>query len=53
LATLDPFSGKPLVVKRIEDGWMVYSVGENGIDDGGSFVDQKDWGLGPRKKPAE
>ena len=53
LATIDPFSGEPLVVKRINDGWMVYSMGENGVDDGGNFKDQKDCGLGPRKKAAE
>ena len=52
-ATIEPFSGEPLVVKHTEDGWMVYSVAENGVDDGGSFDDQKDWGLGPRNKAAE
>jgi hypothetical protein len=52
-ATVDPFSGKPLVVKRTDDGWLVYSVGKNGKDDGGDFEKRKDAGVGPAKKTAE
>lgn len=32
---LDPFTGKPLFLKTLPDGLMIYSVGYNGIDDGG------------------
>lgn len=36
----DLFSGKPLVYKPTADGYLLYSVGENGTDDGGaSFGD--------------
>ena len=30
------FNGKPLVYKRLEDGYLLYSTGMNGQDDGGS-----------------
>jgi hypothetical protein len=48
-ATIDPFSGQPLQLKRIDNGWLIYSVGKDGVDDGGSFDDSKDYGLRPRK----
>lgn len=35
----DPFSGKPLVYERRGDGYLLYSVGEDGIDNGGSNAD--------------
>ena len=31
----DPWSGLPLKYARDEKGYRIYSVGENGIDDGG------------------
>jgi hypothetical protein len=31
----DPFDGKPLRYKKLPDGVLVYSVGEDGVDDGG------------------
>jgi hypothetical protein len=31
--------GRLLVIRRTEPGWLVYSVGKNGVDDGG----QVDW----------
>ena len=50
-ATIDPFTRRALIVKHVEDGWRVYSVGENLVDDGGRFEgifwDIKDYGLGP------
>jgi hypothetical protein len=47
-ATVDPFSGNPLHLKRIAAGWVVYSVWENGVDDGGRFdFYDGDWGFGP------
>ena len=32
---IDPYSDEPLVYKVTDDGFMLYSVGENFIDDGG------------------
>lgn len=32
---LDPFSGKPFVYRRKDDGFLIYSVGPDGVDDGG------------------
>jgi hypothetical protein len=49
-ATIDPFSGEPLKLKHTDDGWLIYSVMQNGVDDGGDFTDAKDYGLAPRKK---
>ena len=49
-AMIDPFSGKPLIATHTDDGWMVYTVMENGVDDGGDFKDLKDRGLRPRKR---
>lgn len=46
--TIDPFSGKPLRTKRTPEGWIVYSVGHDGKDDGGNFKDPNvDAGAGP------
>lgn len=44
---IDPFTEKPLIVKRMPTGWLVYSVGVNGVDDGGSFDKGEDVGFGP------
>lgn len=38
----DPFSGESLIYRRIGDGHVLYSVGEDGLDDGGHRVDPKD-----------
>jgi hypothetical protein len=40
LATLplDPFSGKPFLYRMSGDSYVLYSVGPNGIDDGGALV---------------
>ena len=46
-ATIDPFDGKPLKLKWTDDGWIIYSVYKNGVDDGGEFATQQDIGLGP------
>ncbi|MEM7164287.1 MAG: hypothetical protein AAF581_02415 [Planctomycetota bacterium] len=35
LDVTDPFSGKPLIYKRDGDRYLLYSVGDNGVDDGG------------------
>lgn len=34
---LDPFTGQPLFLKTLPDGLLIYSVGNNGIDDGGKI----------------
>jgi hypothetical protein len=34
----DPFSGQPLVYRPQDNYWLLYSVGENGVDDGGKRV---------------
>jgi hypothetical protein len=48
-STIDPYSGKPLKLMRAEDGWVVYSVMENGKDDGGDFIGHQDYGVAPPK----
>ena len=47
-ATIDPFDGKPLKLKHTDKGWVVYSVMLNGVDDGGDFMELKDYGVAPR-----
>lgn len=47
---LDPFDGKPMKYKRDGEALVIYSVGENGVDDGGGVdrIDDKhaaDWGF--------
>ena len=46
-ATIDPFNGEPLHVKKLPEGWMVYSVGNNRVDDGGTLDGKTDIGAGP------
>ena len=53
-ATIDPFNGQPLHVKKLPKGWLVYSVGRNLVDDGGIVDGMTDVGVGPpgsEKKP--
>jgi len=45
--TIDPFTGKPLLMKELPEGWVVYSVGMDLKDDGGQVDDLADFGLGP------
>jgi hypothetical protein len=47
LVTTDPFSGRPMILKSTPAGWVIYSVADNGADDGGDFKDLKDWGMAP------
>ena len=35
----DPFSGNPFIYRKTETGYILYSVGSNGIDDGGRTED--------------
>jgi hypothetical protein len=39
-APLDPFDGKPLRYKLTEPGYIVYSIGEDGTDEGGLEKDK-------------
>jgi hypothetical protein len=51
-AATDPFTGKPLFVKRTPQGWIIYSVGKDGLDDDGEIEDQHaDVGAGPVPVP--
>lgn len=47
-ATTDPFNGEPLHVKRLPQGWLVYSVGRDRVDNGGTLDEARDVGVGPR-----
>ncbi len=57
---IDPHSDKPLVYKKTEDGFTLYSVGTNFTDDGGKvarnekgrvkrYADQGDWVFWPNR----
>jgi hypothetical protein len=39
---LDPFDGQPLRYVVLDTEYRLYSVGQNGVDDGGTADDQKD-----------
>jgi len=44
---LDPYTGQPLVIKQIEKGIVIYSVGQNGQDEGGENLnDNHYWKYG-------
>jgi hypothetical protein len=45
--TIDPYNSEPLHIKKLPEGWMVYSVGRNFIDDGGIPDYKNDIGVGP------
>lgn len=47
-ATIDPFDGQPLRVRKRQEGWVVYSVGKNRKDDGGELEGGLDVGVGPK-----
>jgi hypothetical protein len=52
-AIVDPYSGQPILLKRTGGGWIVYSVGQNGRDDGGTLDDKRlDVGIGPMNDAA-
>jgi hypothetical protein len=46
----DLFAGKPLIYKPSEKGYLFYSVGPNGKDDGGHWYDDDPPGDDPRVK---
>ncbi|HEV3444358.1 MAG TPA: hypothetical protein VG099_06930 [Gemmataceae bacterium] len=37
----DLFSGKPLIYRLVDQGYLLYSVGVNGVDDGGRGSDDE------------
>jgi hypothetical protein len=50
---VDPFNGKQMIIKKLPEGWLVYSVGENLTDNGGRIEDRTDGppldvGFGPK-----
>jgi hypothetical protein len=49
-ATVDPVSGQPFVYRPAGDDFVLYSVGDNGVDDGGAagrYGQTQDWVLWP------
>ena len=50
--TLDPFTGKSLLFSRRDAGYVVYSIGRNGKDDGGKLVPDLPRGRVPGTLPA-
>ena len=53
-ATIDPWTGDPLKLKKTDKGWLIYSVGKNATDDGGDFSkNNDDEGLRPPGNSAE
>jgi len=46
-ALVDPYNGKPLVDRETPEGLIVYSVGADGNDDGGTSEGMKDVVAGP------
>jgi hypothetical protein len=47
LATIDPYTGTALSMKATPEGWLVYSVGQDRADGGGTLADMSDVGVGP------
>jgi hypothetical protein len=41
----DPFSGVPVIIQKVANVWVVYSIGPNGLDDGGVVQDDLDIGF--------
>jgi hypothetical protein len=53
----DPFNGEHLHIKKLPQGWVVYSVGSNERDDGGNLdmhdMANCDFGVGPPEAAAK
>jgi hypothetical protein len=45
----DPFGAGPLQARLTDDGWLIYSVLNNGVDDGGDFRERRDYGVAPAR----
>lgn len=53
-AITDPYNGDLLKIKRVPEGWVIYSVGGNLQDDGGEKLDGlTDAGIGPARKTTQ
>lgn len=50
-AKQDPFTGESLILLHTPQGPLIYSVGANLVDDGGSVKDARDIGLAPLPSP--
>jgi hypothetical protein len=48
-ATLDPYDGSPIKLKRVDGDWLIYCVGPNLKDDGGKLEKHEDIGIGPKR----
>ena len=48
---IDPFTNEPLKYKRTEDGFLVYSVNDNLVDDGGEAGERREDGDMVRRYP--
>lgn len=44
-APVDPYTGQPMFYKITAEGFAIYAVGRNGVDDGGVFEKVEDAGL--------
>lgn len=44
-APVDPYTGQPMFYKVTPEGFSIYAVGRNGVDDGGVFDKVEDAGL--------
>ena len=44
--TVDTMDGKPMRIKRGEDRWVVYSIGQDLVDDGGKADQNQDFVIG-------
>ena len=47
-APIDHFDGKPLKYVRGDEGFLIYSIGQNGEDEGGRWYDDEPQGDDPR-----
>jgi len=48
---IDPAFGKPLKMKKQGTGWLIYSIGPNGVDDGGKMdLIKGDYGISAPKE---
>ncbi|MFK8113418.1 MAG: hypothetical protein AB8B91_14535 [Rubripirellula sp.] len=52
-AITDPYTGRPLISVSTDEGWMIYGVGDNLVDDAELLFHHSDDGLGPVVKMPE
>src|SRR4029077_15561730 len=46
-AIIDPFTGSPLLLRKVGNEWIIYSTGADLADNGGQIAEFKDIGIGP------